>query len=99
MRTTAEPGERLVYGLLRRPTLADARESLLRSVEDPATTWEALLGSTGLTGAETDAGALSTMARAMVDSGGMVGLCGSALSIRMTAYTALGAAEELLAAR
>ncbi|MEV8503929.1 hypothetical protein AB0368_03745 [Actinoplanes sp. NPDC051475] len=97
MSITAQPGDRLVYGL-RRPTLDDARESLRRSVADPAAAWQELLTQTGLTGAETDAGSVASMARAMVGSGGFIGLCGNALSIRITAYTALGAVEELFAA-
>ncbi|MFI7601670.1 hypothetical protein [Actinoplanes sp. NPDC049681] len=90
------PIDRLVYGL-RRPTLADARESLRRGVADPAAVWQELLTETGLTGEETDAGSVASMARAMMNSGGIVGLCGNALSIRITAYTALSAVGELFA--
>src|SRR4051794_27036283 len=97
MPITAELENRLVYGLLRRPTLHDAQESLGRTVGDAAAVWKDLLGQTGLAGAEDTTDALASMAQAMVARGGGVGLCGSALQIRITAFTALGAVEEILA--
>ncbi|OJF12008.1 hypothetical protein [Couchioplanes caeruleus] len=96
MPITAELEDRLVYGL-RRPTLADARESLRASVDNPDAVWSELLAQTGLAGSETTTAALSAMAQAMLVRGGGVGMCGNALHIRITAYTALGAVEDLIA--
>ncbi|MEV6597797.1 hypothetical protein AB0M36_13110 [Actinoplanes sp. NPDC051346] len=97
MPITAELEDRLVYGL-RRPTLGDARDSLRGTVDNADAVWNELLAQTGLEGSETTTAALSAMAQAMLGRGGGVGMCGNALHIRITAYDALGAVEDLIAA-
>lgn len=83
------------YGL-RRPTVADARESLYRVHGDAApAVWAELLGACRLSGAEDDTGSLARLIEAMSAADPVTRLCGEALRIRLASHTHLSAAHAM----
>ncbi|MFI5493961.1 hypothetical protein [Actinoplanes sp. NPDC051859] len=96
MSNVAELTDSSVYGL-RRPTLGDAQGSLRGAVDNPDAVWAELLTASGLTGSEKTTDAVATMIKAMLGRGGGVAMCGSALNIRLNAYSALATVKDMIA--
>jgi hypothetical protein len=92
MSVTAAP----VYGMSR-PSVAATRAALSAvSSHSEAITWDRLLASAGLTGAETDVASLERLLVTMTAAGGVTAQCARAQSIRLVCHTRLTAVQDLV---
>ncbi|AEV85115.1 hypothetical protein ACWT_4091 [Actinoplanes sp. SE50] len=83
------------YGL-QRPTMADAREAMLRvHGHTGRSTWERLLQAAGMSGEESGDDALHRLLTAMAGLDPVSRLCAQALNIRLSSHTHLSAAHTM----